>query len=164
MLTAKPVVLYTLTYSLGSDFKEVREAMPYEVFTRKKTRTTTPSVSFSTLARVGLNQAATEIMKKNAVERVLLLWDNDHHRMAVRPITKKDPRAYMLSSAKSSTMFSAKAFLEYIGYDFSETRSFPADWNEEEGLLEIEIPTEHLKGHQQQGKLLAVEARKAGSK
>jgi hypothetical protein len=53
-------------------------------------------------------------------------------------------------------MFSAKAFLEFIKYDLIETRSFPAEWNEDEGLLEVEIPVEYLKDSQPKAKLSAV--------
>jgi hypothetical protein len=130
--------------------------MGYEIFTEKNTRTTKPFVSFSPRGRVGLNQAATAIMEKNAVEFVLVLWDTKLHRVAIRPITKKDNRAYRLARAKSSSMFSAKAFLEFIKYDLIETRSFPAEWNEDEGLLEVEIPVEYLKDSQPKAKLSAV--------
>ncbi|MBA3713058.1 MAG: hypothetical protein H0W76_11505 [Pyrinomonadaceae bacterium] len=123
--------------------------MPYEIFTRKQTRMSSPAVSIAAIGRIALNQAATQIFQSNAVELVLLLWDDARHRIAVRPITKKDKRAYALSRGKSSAMFSAKTFLEYIGYDYSETRAFPAQWNEEEGMLEVEIPIEHFKGKQQ---------------
>lgn len=116
----------------------------YEIYTKKNTRTSSPFVSFSPRGRIGLNHAATAIMEERAVEFVLVLWDNGH-RVAIRPITKKDPRAYRLSRSKSSSMFSAKSFLEFIRYDLSKTRTFPAKWNEDEGLLEIEIPAEHLK-------------------
>ncbi len=119
--------------------------MPYEIFTRKRIQSGTPAVSFGPMGRVGLNQASTQILQANAVEFILLLWDKDNRRVAIRPITKRDKRAYKLSYTKSSAQFSGKSFLEYINYDFSETRSFPAEWNEDEGVFEIEIPAEHFK-------------------
>lgn len=140
--------------------------MGFEIFTRKKTRTTTPSISISTSGRLGLNMAATAIMEKNAVEFVLILWDKDTNRLAVRPITKRDPRAYTLTRAKGSSMFSAKSFLQDVGYDMSETRSIPADWDDKENMLIAEVPAEHLKGTQRQPKLLRVSesVAKTGSK
>jgi len=136
--------------------------MPYEIFTRTRTTTTTPSISINTKGRIGLNRATTAIFKTNAVEFVLLLWDADRTRMAFRPIVKKDARAYGVSYAKSAGMFTAKMFLEHVGYDFSVSRSFPATWNEADNMLEVEIPAEHIKGAQsKQGKLLAVESKKA---
>ena len=133
--------------------------MGYEIFTRKRSRTTTPSISINKTGRIGLNHATTVILQKNAVEFVLILWDAERRHLGIRPVVKKDSRAYGVSYNKSSSMFSAKTFLEYIGYDKSETRSLPATWNETENMLEIEIPAEHLKGHQR--KLSAVEGGKA---
>jgi hypothetical protein len=138
--------------------------MGYEIFTRKRTRTTTPTVSISPLGRIGLNQSITKTLAESAVEYVLLLWDKEKHRMAIRPITKKDSRAYGLSHAKSSTAFSGKTFLDYIGYDYSETRSFPAEWNEKENILEVELPSELLKGSQAPAKLLQMEGKAARSR
>ena len=123
--------------------------MPYEIFTRKRVQSGTPAISFGPAGRVGLNQPATQILQGNAVEFVLLLWDKDSRRVAIRPITKRDKRAYKLSYTKSSSQFSGKSFLEYINYDFSVTRSFPAEWNEEEEVFEIEIPSEHFKTKKQ---------------
>jgi hypothetical protein len=123
--------------------------MGYTIFERKRIQSGTPGVSFSTGGRVGINQAATQILQANAVENVLLLWDEERRRVAIRPITKKDKRAYRLTQGKSSSMFSGKSFLEYIGYDMGETRSFPAEWNEEDEIFEVEIPAEYFKSKRQ---------------
>jgi hypothetical protein len=132
--------------------------MGYEIFTRKISRVGTPAVSLNTLGRMGLNKAATRVLEREAVEYVLLLWDRENHRIAIRPIKKKDGRAYHLSYGKkgNGSGFSAKTFFDYIGYDYSETRSLPAEWNEGEGIFELEVPVEHLKDEKQR-RLLPVE-------
>lgn len=133
--------------------------MGYQIFTRKRSSSTTPTISVNTKGRIGLNRATTAIFKANAVEFILLLWDADRNRIALRPVVKKDSRAYGVSYAKSASMFTAKMFLEHIGYDYSESRSFPAVWNESDNMLEIDIPEEHLRGSQQ--KLVAVKEKPA---
>ena len=129
--------------------------MGFTIFERKRIQTGTPGVSLSTGGRVGINQAATQILQANAVENVLLLWDEERRRIGIRPITKKDKRAYRLTQGKSSSMFSGKSFLEFIGYDMSKTRSFPAEWNEEEERFEIEIPAEYFKTKGRQRRLVS---------
>src|SRR6185369_15098816 len=119
--------------------------MGYEIFTRTKVSTVTPSISINKHCRIGLNRATTAIFQANAVQFVLAMWDADRCRMAFRPIVKKDSRAYGVSYAKQGGMFTAKMFLEHIGYDFSEGRTFPATWNESENMLEIDIPSEYIK-------------------
>jgi hypothetical protein len=136
--------------------------MGYEIFTRTRVSTVTPSISINKQCRIGLNRATTAIFQTNAVEFVLLLWDADQSRMAFRPVVKKDSRAYGVSYAKSGGMFTAKMFLEHIGYDYSEGRTFPATWNETENMLEIDIPSEHIKdAPSKQGRLLPVDAKKS---
>ena len=125
--------------------------MAFEIFTRKHIRLRDPSISFNRLGRIGLNQAATLTLQKDAVEFVLLLWNETTGVIAIRPITKKDSRAYRISYAKrgNSAGFSAKTFLDWIEYDYSSTRSFPADWNEGEGRFEIKLLPETLKDERQ---------------
>ena len=136
--------------------------MAFEIFTRKHTRLRDPSISFNKLGRIGLNQAATLTLQKDAVEFVLLLWNETTGVIALRPITKKDSRAYRISYAKrgNSSGFSAKTFLDWIEYDYSSTRSFPADWNEKEGRFEIKLLPETLKDESQR-ELAGVEEMKS---
>ncbi len=132
--------------------------MAWEIFTRKTRRSGTPSITFNKLGRIALNKTATAILEKDAVEYVLLLWDASKRQVGVRPITKKDQRAYTLAYGKkgNGAGFSAKTFMDYIGYDYAESRQYPAKWDEAEATFVAEIPAEHLQGRQQQS-LLAVE-------
>lgn len=125
--------------------------MAYEIFTREVIRTGSPRISVNTLGRVGINQPATKILKDNAVEFVLLLWDRERNKIAIRPIAKKDKRSYILTFALkgNGAGFSAKTFFNYIGYNYSKTQSLAAEWNEKESILEIDVPAENLKDRQQ---------------
>ena len=58
--------------------------MPYEVFARKVVRTGSPAISINTMARIGVNRSATEILRKNGVEYVLLLWDKEELKIIRR--------------------------------------------------------------------------------
>jgi hypothetical protein len=123
-------------------------AMAYEVFTRKIIRTGSPTVSVSRLGRIGLNQSASHAMEITSETLVLLLWDKEHKKIAIKKVTNKDARAYRITLSNKSSGFSAKTFLDYIGYDYSQTRSFPAEWNEQEKMLEVQLPNEALTGIQ----------------
>jgi hypothetical protein len=137
----------------------------YEIFSRKITRMGSPAVSLNTLGRMGLNKAATTRLEREAIEYVLLMWDAEKRTIGIRPIKKRDSRAYHVSYAKkgNGSGFSAKTFLDYIGYDFSGTRSLAAEWNEAEGLFEIDVPVEQLK-NQRQERVPPVEAGRKSSK
>ena len=120
--------------------------MPYEIFERKTRRTSDPSITIDSHGRFVFNKSATEVLRRDAVERILILWDQESQKVAVRPLTRKDPRSYRISySTKGNgSSFSAKTFLDHIEYDYSESYSFP--WKEADGMFEIEMPTEKLKG------------------
>jgi hypothetical protein len=121
--------------------------MPYEVFTRKLRRTGTPAVAFMATGRLSLNAAATKVLIDQAVEAVLLLWDASTKRVAIKPVNKKDPRAYKLnkSGKGNGAGFSAVTFFEHIGFDFEKgTKSFPAEWNNEQGMYEV-TPSEDVQ-------------------
>lgn len=138
------------------------DSMAWEIFTRKTRRSGAPAITFNKLGRLSLNKSATAILEKNAVEYVLLLWDASKHQIGVRPITKRDARAYTLSYGKkgNGAGFSAKTFMDHIGYDYTESRSYPAKWDEVEDTFVAEVPEAHLQGGRQQP-LLAMEAHSA---
>jgi len=119
--------------------------MAYEVFERKVKRVMSPSVSLSKMGRIVLNKTSAELLKETGAQHVHLLWDSSSRTFAVRPVfTKGDARAYLIrygnGSAVSGANVNAKTFLDYIGCDYEETRSFPAKWNEKEHLLEVSLP------------------------
>jgi len=120
--------------------------MSFEIFSRKATYRGVPSVTFTKTGRMAFNKAATAIFEKNAVENVLLLWDKDKRLIGVRPITKKDNRAYFVSAGtrKSGCGFTAMTFVKYIGLDISSSRAFPTRWDELEEMFLIEVPEEYL--------------------
>lgn len=123
--------------------------MPFEVFTREFVRTTEPKVTITNLGRFSINNSASALLKKNPnIKFVLLLWDKATGRVAVQPVKEGDFRAYPLRAygpkGKSGTGFSAVTFLNHINYDWSVTRSFPAEWLD--NLLVFTIPVEHLTG------------------
>jgi hypothetical protein len=115
--------------------------MGYEIFARKIRRVGTPIVSFMRTGRIALNKAASEILVKEAVEYVLLMWDASSRKVALKGITKKDPRAYKIhfGGKGNSGGFSAVTFIEHIGLSMDETRAYPAVWNDEQNMFEVNI-------------------------
>ena len=116
--------------------------MAFEVFSRKVRRLASPQVTLTTLGRIALNKAASAVLEKQVVENVVLLWDIENKRFAIKPISKKDSRAYRVHYGKNGNGagFSAVTFLDHIGYNYQDSSgSFPADWNEDEGMFVISL-------------------------
>ena len=142
--------------------------MGYEVYERKIVRTGNPSISISKIGRLGINQHAAKYFRQNAVEFVLLLWDKDARQMAIRPLTKKDARAYAVTYDKKGkgggAGFFGKTFFDFIEYDYAETRSFPAVWNESEGILEVKLPAEAFKNKVESNRVLPLTGQKRAAR
>lgn len=122
--------------------------MGYEIYQRTTThKETEPTVSIGKLGRIGLNRATTKVLRDHGVERVLLMWDKDRQKIGLRPIAKKDSRAYSIIYGRKDAyaMVSGKSFLAHIGYDTSESRTYSIQWNEAENMLELDIPAQHLR-------------------
>jgi hypothetical protein len=95
-----------------------------------------------------LNQGASSHLLNKAAKRVLLLWDKEHLRLAIKPLNKKDNRAYGIaySHKGSGATLTAKGFFEWIGYDSEPgTLTLNAEWNESEGMFEVKIPLNKIK-------------------
>jgi len=135
--------------------------MSYVIFERKTARLVDPAVTFSAEGRLAFNAPICRLFHKLAVENALLLLDRERGTVAVRPINKKDVRSYRVSFAKVKTgcNISGKSFLDWAKIDYSKLKTYPAQWNENEGLLEITLPQEAFKDRQR--KIAAVEQRKA---
>jgi hypothetical protein len=137
--------------------------MGYQIFEKQITRTTTPAITITKIGRIMLNAAAARIFHENAVESVLLLLDREQEKIALRPINKKDARAYRVTYGKNNNgcSFSGKSFLDFAKFDYSKKRSFPATWNENDGLMEVALSTEK---EARQRRLLPVEPHKRSVK
>lgn len=115
--------------------------MSYEVFTRKVPRLVSPGASLSPVGRLYLNRVAADLLNREAAEFVLLLWDKERLRIAVRPLTKKDSRAFRIQYGHhGGGNVACKSFLMWIGLNLPEKINVAAVWNENESMLELDIP------------------------
>jgi hypothetical protein len=142
--------------------------MGYKVFERKIIRTGNPTLSIGKLGRFGLNAFSAKYFRDTAVEFVLLLWDEETRRLALRPTSKKDGKAFTLKYDKqgrgAGAGFFAKSFLEYINYDYSTTRTLPAEWNENQGILEVQIPDEAFRAEKESKVFTLTASKQAAAK
>jgi len=115
--------------------------MAWEIFTKKVNRTGEPVVTLGKMGRMAFNMHATGIFEANHVAYVLLLWDKDTNKCAVKSANSKEAGAYKLTFNQkyNGAGFSAVTFLNYIRYDWTETRAFSAEWDEETQMLVFEI-------------------------
>jgi len=120
--------------------------MTWEVFTRKIIRTGEPTVTIGKMGRIAFNMVATEILIENNATHVVMMWNNESKECAAKVSSSKDVGAYTLTFNKKSNGagFSAVTFLNYIRYDWTETRAFNAVWDDSAKMIVFKIPVEHF--------------------
>ncbi len=139
--------------------------MEYEIFEKKATRFGTPAVTFNRKDRISINSQAARIFHQQAVEFVLLLWDKQSRGAALRPMTKKDSRAYKLSYGRVSNnqpngaSFSARSFMRYVGWKTQEKQTMPATWNDDKQIMEFVVPEDCLEDDNQEKLLTMTDSR-----
>lgn len=133
--------------------------MGFEIFGKKIQWRGSPAASFTRLGRIMFNKAATMKFEKEAAENVLMLWDSEKRLIGVRPITKKDNRAYRLRYGRkgNSSGFSATTFMKYVGIDYSTTHTLPATWDDQGMMFVIEVPKELLQKNDEQSTPVPIE-------
>ena len=118
--------------------------MAWEVYKPERTMTDGPSVTISTLGRISFNRPAAKILRHHNRNRLILLWDKDTQSVGMRPTDTQDGTYAINPNATITLTFSCTSFLNYIGYDWAHTRSFPVDWNDKEFMFVLQIPKEFL--------------------
>jgi hypothetical protein len=118
--------------------------MAYEIFEKKTPRLGTPVMSFSKIGSLSFNQTASRQFEKAGVRNVLLMWDSELRKIALKTTRdEKDPRAYVVryNDKGNGASFSAKTFLDYAGIDYSERKPITIDINPAgEFIVEVKIP------------------------
>jgi hypothetical protein len=124
----------------------------YEIYVREfASKSTTPTLTISPLGRCTLNRAAAMLFDKDAVENVLLMWDKESLKFAIRNISKKDARSFNVRyTRKDKTVvgaqFSGIMFLKHIGYDHKTSGTYKLDWNADESFFEVQLPQDRFQG------------------
>jgi hypothetical protein len=116
--------------------------MPYELFDKKRTHGGPAAVSVTKYGNFVINSAAIELLQKRAYLQVY--WNKDEGKVAFKPVkSSTEPQSYHVNYSPKGSVgsISGTAFLKHVGYTLKETKSFPASWNEKEGLLEIQLLT-----------------------
>ena len=113
--------------------------MPYELFSKKRTHGGPAAVSITKYGNFVLNSAAITHLQKRPYLQVY--WNKDEGKVAFKPLKSTDEYSYHVNYSPKGSVgsISGVAFLKHVGYSYKETKTFPANWNEKEGLLEIQL-------------------------
>jgi len=114
--------------------------LAFELFNRKRTHGGPPAVSITRFGMFVVNSSAIEKYFHNH-KYAHIFWDKEGNRIGIKPLVRKEEKSYSIHYSPKGNVgsLSATAFIKYIGYQNKETESFPATWNDREGLLEFRL-------------------------
>jgi hypothetical protein len=119
--------------------------MAYELFDSKAARIGSFALSIQGDVRIALNADVGDVLTSLGAKYVQILWDRERFRLGIRPLQKRDARAFKLTfyQGKRGASLSAQSFLHYIQWRPGPF-STAVQWNEKESLLEAILPRERV--------------------
>ena len=121
--------------------------MGFKLFDKKRSHGGPPTVTITKNGMFVINSTAVEKRLKG-FQYVHLYWDQEQDKIGIKPLRKKENTAYHINYSPKGNVgsISGTAFLAYAEISHKETASFPAQWNEEEELLEFKVDRTKTKG------------------
>jgi hypothetical protein len=132
----------------------------YIMIERKVWKTSSPAVSICRDGEISFNKALTQMFLRKGYEWALLLFDPEDKKIAVRPLTQPDRRAYRITYHKNGVQawVCSKSFLKSLGWE-GRRYQINAYWSWRRLLVEFDIP-DWMK--RSKAKVVVMEARRAG--
>ena len=125
----------------------------YETFERRSVRVDELTITIAPSGRIALNAASSRALLKAGVKAVRILWDKERYGIGLQSTRKGDTNAYSIAfggGSRSSTV-TAKAFLRYIGWSSPRRQVVPAKSNEQQKMLEAQLPANFVGTGEKKG-------------
>lgn len=117
--------------------------MPFERFTAINSRGFKPRVSIWKGGHISLNQGAARHFKVTSASHAVLFYDKSNTKIGIK-ITNDSNEEGAISmtirgEGKSGATIAARTFLEFYGIDYSETRKYTPEYDEDNQLWTIQL-------------------------
>ncbi|MCX5784007.1 MAG: hypothetical protein NTW04_06195 [Elusimicrobia bacterium] len=109
-----------------------------KMYTRKGTRRSVPKIAITKDGQIGINAVCARNYFK---DRIYVILYGDNKTIGIQPIDKEMDNSFKISYSanKSTGSISGRSFLNYLNINFSETKHYTPEWNEEKGMLIIRL-------------------------
>ena len=112
--------------------------MSFERYTPIRKPSAPPKISLLVTGMFWVSPKARGLFKD--YKRVFLLYDRERKIVRFEPTNeKRNSFSVSLSSKRTDATISGISFCENFGIEHSKTKNFEATWNEEEGVVEIDL-------------------------
>ena len=115
--------------------------MAFVKFTNVRSRIDTPKVSIWTRGQIGFNQGSVDEYGIDKYGYAILYYDEESRSVGVELSNdpKADGAAKLVKGKNAGTSFSARAFLKHYKIDFSETKQYALERDDDNGLLILDL-------------------------
>jgi len=126
--------------------------MTWEIFRGGKLQLDGPAASILSSGKIHMNKEGVDsLFIEGDFKFVQLLFDQEERKVGIRICEEETPDSFSVFFPRgggNGATISCVGFLNFIGYDWNESRNFSAEYEEFEDSagLAITIP-EHLLGH-----------------
>ena len=114
--------------------------MAFKLFKDQGSKFAEPLVSVTAAGVIALNKTCLEkfIGNKRFVE---LYYDKDNSMVGIKCVDKQGENRFKITHSpdKKSGTIAGRSFLNYLKIDYSKSRRYVPDWNEEESMLTFKI-------------------------
>ena len=129
---------YIMLSSMQRRPKHTEIQMSFEFF-RHSGRGFQPKASVRKQGQIGLNQGSVKRYDLSDWEYVILGYDADHDRIAIKRATSNEAGATKLVIRDSNASIAAKSFFDYYMIPYEATRQYPLDYDKDQEMLIFEI-------------------------
>jgi len=115
--------------------------MGYEKFTKKRRVVKdAPMITILKGGNLGINMACYEKFFQD-FKYVILFYDSERRMVGVQPTNDASNDAYNIRLSRDGRLVnvSAISFLKYYKITHKESKAYPATWNDEDKLVELDI-------------------------
>ncbi len=97
-------------------------------------------ISIRKNGQISLSQGAVQKFRLTEYPYAVLFYDKEKHRIGLKPTQDpEEPGAYKLNFKGTGASVAGLAFLDYYGIDYSRSRRFEAQWDEEHEMIVIDL-------------------------
>jgi hypothetical protein len=104
-----------------------------------------PKASIRKPGQIGLNQGSVERYKFNNGDYVLLGYDREQKKIAIRRLNEQEKGAKKVIVKGNNGAISAKSFFDYFNIPYDKSDSYDLEEDKENDLLVFYIEVQHDK-------------------
>ena len=127
----------------GEMFSDGGGEVTFKIFDKRRQHCDLkPAISINRYGKFAFNKPASDFLKEHGFKTVVLMYDSEQKKIGIRKPIGYDEAEYRLSDSQEKfyLVFSSQAFLKFIEYPLTQTKSFPLEWDNDIKAYIVNLP------------------------